>query len=314
MIDFLAKRILLAFVQVFIVSTLVFLLIHMMPGDPAVLALGTDRGADPAAVAQMRHTLGLDKPLLAQYGTWISNLTRFNLGNSITDQTPVKSYILQRLPRTIELAIAAIVIALMIGIIFGLIAALKRETFVDLITTSAAALGISLPVYVLGTLIIIIFSLNLNWLPASGYIELSEDPLKHFVHLILPAITLALGLAASIIRMTRSSILEVLNGEFVQTLRAKGLPEKYVIFKHVLRNALIPIVTITGLQLGNLIGGTVLIEYLFNWPGLSTLLVKAITYRDYPLIEGCIFIISMFYILINLAVDVLYGVLDPRVR
>jgi peptide/nickel transport system permease protein len=158
------------------------------------------------------------------------------------------------------------------------------------------------------------FSIHLNWLPASGYTDFFEDPRRHCIKLILPSLTLALGLAASIARMTRSSILEVLNKEFVQALRAKGLPEKNIIFKHVLRNAFIPVVTIIGLQLGNLIGGTVLIEYLFNWPGLSTLLVKSISYRDYPLIQGCILVISTFYIFINMVVDILYGILDPRIR
>jgi peptide/nickel transport system permease protein len=312
---FLAKRILIALVQIFVVSVLVFSLTRIMPGDPVILALGTERDIDPAIVTEMRHTLGLDAPVTTQYVKWIAKVvTKFDLGNSIIDQTPVTEYILQRIPRTIELAIAAITIALALGVIFGLIAALKRQTPVDLITTSAAAFGISLPAYVLGTLMVIVFSLNLNWLPASGFVEITEDGMKHFTHLLLPAVAIALGLAASIARQTRSSVLEVLNKEFVQTVRAKGLPERQVIFKHVFRNALIPIVTIVGLQLGNLIGGTVLIEYLFNWPGLSTLLVNSISQRDYPIIQGCILVVSTFYITINMAVDVIYGILDPRVR
>jgi peptide/nickel transport system permease protein len=313
-IQFLLRRISVALIQIIIVLTLVFSLTRIMPGDPAILALGTDRGVDPVAVAEMRHTLGLDAPIITQYVKWVAKVSKFDLGKSIIDQTSISEYIIQRIPRTVELAIAAILLATIIGVIFGVIAALKRQTAIDLITTSVSALGISLPVYVLGTLMIIFFSIQLNWLPASGYTELTSDPLRHFRNLILPAVTLALGLAASIARMTRSSMLEVLNKEFVQTLRAKGLPEKYVILKHILRNALIPIITIVGLQLGNLIGGTVLIEYLFNWPGLSTLLVKAISFRDYPLIQGSILVISVFYISINMIVDILYGILDPRIR
>lgn len=314
MIHFLTKRMILAVIQIFIVLSLVFMLVHIMPGDPVVMALGTDRSADPQVVDALRHELGLDMPIYAQYTSYIKNMVTLNFGKSITDRMPVKDYIVQRVPRTIELALLSILIASIIGVVLGMIAALKRQTIVDLIMTSLAALGISLPVFVLGTLMILVFSLSLRWLPAGGFVALSKNPSAHFIKLILPVLTLALGLAASIARMTRSSMLEVLNKEFVRTLQAKGLSKKSVIFKHVFRNALIPIVTIIGLQLGNLIGGTVLIEYLFNLPGLCSVLVKAISYRDYPLIQGCIFVIASFYILVNMFVDILYGILDPRVR
>jgi peptide/nickel transport system permease protein len=313
MARFLSKRVLLALLQIFVVATLVFLLIHIMPGDPVMLALGTEH-ADPEAMAAMRHQLGLDKPIVTQYGTWLADLAKLDLGKSIIDESTVGSNILQRLPRTLELALAAILIASVIGILLGLISALKRDTHIDRLLTSLAALGISVPVYVLGALLIIIFSLQLKWFPAGGYIDFAEDPIKHFVKLVLPSLAIGLGIAASIARMTRSSMLEVLSKEYVQTLRAKGLPERQVIFKHAFRNALIPIITIIGLQLGNLIGGTVLIEYLFNWPGLSTLLVQSISNRDYPLIEGCILTISVLYILVNMIVDLFYAKLDPRIR
>jgi len=305
---------LLALIQIFVVLTLVFLLLHIMPGDPAVLALGTDRTVDPQVVAALRHELGLDKPIFEQYLTYIKNVTNLDFGNSITDKVPVISYISQRIPRTIELAFLSIIVASIFGIALGMVAALKRKKAADIITTSLAALGISLPVFVVGTLFIFIFSFKLRWLPSGGFVALSKNPWAHFLRLILPAMTLALPLAASIARMTRSSMLEVLNKEFVRTLHAKGLSKRKVVFGHVLRNALVPIITIIGLQLGNLIGGTVLIEYLFNLPGLCTILVKAISYRDYPLIQGCIFVMSAFYILVNMVVDILYGILDPRVR
>jgi peptide/nickel transport system permease protein len=314
MIRFLVKRVSLAAIQIFVVLTLVFMILHIMPGDPAILALGTDRSVDPQVVDALRHELGLDRPIGDQYVTYIRNVLKLDFGNSITDKVPVMSYIAQRIPRTIELALLSIVVASILGVTLGMIAALKRKRAADIITTSLAALGISLPVFVLGTLIILVFSLKLRWLPAGGFVALSKNPGAHYARLILPVVTLALGLAASIARMTRSSMLEVLSKEFVRTLRAKGLSGGAVVFAHVFRNALIPIVTIIGLQLGNLIGGTVLIEYLFNLPGLCSVLVKAISYRDYPLIQGCIFVMSSFYIIVNMIVDILYGALDPRVR
>jgi peptide/nickel transport system permease protein len=285
-----------------------------MPGDPVKLALGSEKAADPEIVAAMEKQLGLDQPLLKQYTTYMSDLAHFHLGTSITDRSSVMENIMLRLPRTIEIALVSIIIASIVGIIMGLIAALKWRTFTDFFMTAMAALGISLPVFVMGTLLIVIFSLTLNWFPASGYIDFVKDPIKHIQRLILPSLALALGLAASITRMTRSSMLEVESKEFVQTLRAKGLPERMVIFKHSFRNAIIPIITIIGLQLGSLIGGTVLVEYLFNWPGISTLLVKAVSYRDYPTVQGCILVISVFFITVNTLVDILYGLLDPRVR
>ncbi|MFM9281758.1 ABC transporter permease [Paenibacillus jiagnxiensis] len=300
--------------QVWVVSTLVFMLIHLMPGDPAALALGTERGADAQALAEMRKTLGLDQPLLQQYISWISSFVQLDMGNSLFDQTAVSTFIAQRLPNTIELAVVSIILAVIIGVPLGIAAALKRQSFLDLLLSSTAALGISFPVYVLGAFLIILFSFQLQLLPAGGFTPFSEDPAKHIQRLALPAITLALGLAASIARMTRSSMLETLGKDYVQTHRAKGLSEWSVVFKHAFRNAIIPVVTIIGLQLGNLIGGTVLVEYLFNWPGMSTLLVNSIGNRDYPLIQGCIVVMATFFIVVNMLVDILYGLMDPRVR
>jgi peptide/nickel transport system permease protein len=311
---FLVGKLLVMVLQVFVVATIVFSLVRLMPGDPAVLVLGTERGADPAAVAEMRHRLGLDQPVFKQFAAWIGDFVRFDWGESIFDGTKVTDYMAQRLPNTIELAVVSIVLAALIGVPLGMVAAVRRGGFVDMLLSSIAALGISFPVYVLGTFLILLFSFKLGWLPASGFASFSDDPAKHIERLVLPAFTLALGLAAAIARMTRSSILEVLNKEFVLTLRAKGVSSAGVLIRHVFRNAVIPVVTIIGLQLGNLIGGTVLIEYLFNWPGMSTLLVKAISNRDYPLIQGCIVVMSTFFIVINMLVNMLYGLLDPRVR
>lgn len=314
MIRFLARRLSMAVVQVMVVMTIVFFADLMMPGDPVLMMLGTDTAPDPAVVAELRAELGLDKPVLVQYGNWLLHLSRGDLGKSYSERERVSVSIASRLPRTLELAISSLILACLVGIPFGIRAALKRGTLTDMALTIAASVGNSIPVYVLGYLLVVAFALKLKILPSSGYTDFSQNPLKHILKLVLPASTLAMGLAASIMRMTRSSMLEALSRDSVRALRAKGLPERIVIRRHVIRNAIIPVITIIGLQLGNLIGGTVLCEYVFNWPGLATLLVKAINHRDYPLIQGCLLVMSSLFILANLLVDVLYGVVDPRAR
>ena len=285
-----------------------------MPGDPAALVLGTERGGDPEAVAEMRALLGLDQSLMTQYVDWFKNVLQFDFGQSLFRNTEVTQFIIDSFPKTLELALAAIIIASIIGIPLGVIAAVKRGGYIDLTVSTIAATGIALPVYVTGTFFILLFSFYFEILPASGYVEFSADPIGHLTRLLLPAVTVALPLAASIARMTRSSMLEVLSKDFVQTLRAKGLSERKVIFKHTLRNAIISVITVIGLELGNLIGGTVLVEFLYNWPGLSTLLVDAVSNRDYPIIQACIIVIAAFYIFINRFVEIIYGLMDPRTR
>lgn len=300
--------------QVFIVVTIVFSAIRFMPGDPAVLVLGTEKGADPEAVAEMRKTLGLDQPFLTQYIDWMKGAVTLDFGQSIFSGIDVTESIMERLPKTLELAFLAMILAIIIGVPLGIIAALYRGSVIDSMVSALAAVGISFPVYIIGTFLILLLSFKLNLLPASGYVSFSENPLEHIQRMILPALTIAFGLASTIARMTRSSMLEVLNKDFIRTLRAKGLNERKIIFKHAFRNAIIAIITIIGLELGNLIGGTVLIEYLFNYPGLSSLLIQSINNRDYPLIQGSIIIIATIYILINLFVEIIYGLVDPRTR
>ncbi|CAB1243953.1 ABC transporter, permease protein [Ruminococcaceae bacterium BL-6] len=319
MTKFILKRCGIAVILLLIVSTIVFLLVHIMPGDPVLLMLGTDSSPDPKAVETLRQELGLNNPLVVQYKDWMFHALQGNLGNSYSEKIPVMQSISSRLPRTLELAAVSLVLACLIGLPLGVLSALRRGKVSDLVMTTGASLGTSIPVYVLGYLLIIVFSLNVfHWgiqpLPSSGYVDVSKSVAGHFQRLLMPAVTLALGLAASIMRMTRSSMLEALSGESVRALRAKGLPEHVVIVRHVIRNAFIPVVTVIGLQMGNLIGGTVLCETVFNWPGLSTLLVKAINQRDYPLIQGCILIMSAVFILTNMVVDIIYGLLDPRAR
>lgn len=314
MISLTIRKILIAFAQLFAVATLVFSIMYIMPGDPVMMLMGAEASPSPEAVAAMRAKLGLDQPVMTQYVHWLVAAAHGDLGTSLQDGYSISATISRNLPRTLELAAAAVLIAMLIGVPLGMMAALKRGTRLDTVLTSLSTVGISVPVYILGAMLILLFALRLDWLPASGYMRIERDPVEHFRRLLLPAFTLGLGLSASIARMTRSSVLDLLDQDFIRALRAKGTPERRIIWRHVLRNAAIPVVTIIGLQLGSLMGGAVLVEAMFNWPGLSTLLVKAVQNRDYPLVQGVILAIAGLYILINLLVDLLYSLLDPRVR
>lgn len=319
MLRFIIKRLAVSVLLLFIVITLVFAFIHLMPGDPVLSMLGVDSNPDPVTVARIRTELGLDQPVLIQYLNYLKGILHLDLGNSYSEKIPVLQAMASRFPRTLELAAVSLALACLLGVPLGIIAAARRGKGSDLLFTTAASVGTAIPVYVLGYLLVAVFALNLfklpiHPLPASGFTAFSKNPALHIAKIILPSVTLALGSAASIMRTTRSSMLDAMGAESVRPLRAKGLSKGQVIRRHVIRNALIPVVTIIGLQLGNLIGGTVLCETVFNWPGVASLLVKAINHRDYPLIQGCVLLISMVYIFTNMVVDILYGVLDPRVR
>jgi peptide/nickel transport system permease protein len=309
-----SRKLLIAGIQLYVIATLVFSLMYVMPGDPVRLLLGAESDPTPEAIAAMRGKLGLDQPVLTQYGHWLRDMLHLDMGHSVFDGYPIIDYIRSSLPNTLELAAAAIVIAIVIGVPLGILAALRRGSALDTLATGVSTVGMSVPVYILGALFVLLFSLHLHWLPSSGYMDINRNPIEHFRRLLLPAFTLGFGLSASIARMTRASMLDIMGRDFVRTLRAKGMPERRIIWRHVLRNAAVPIVTIIGLQLGNLMGGTVLVEAMFNWPGLSTLLVEAVTKRNYPLVQGGVLAIAALYILINLGIELLYGVLDPRIR
>ncbi len=309
-----AKRLMTIAIQLWLIATFVFSVMYIMPGDPVLMLLGSESDPSPQAVAAMRAKLGLDQPVLSQYVTWMTGVIHFDLGASVLTGYPVIETIKENLPRTLELALAAVLVAAVIGIPLGLMAALNRGKRLDVALTSVSTIGISLPVYILGALLILLFALELKWLPASGYMDISRNAVEHFRRLALPALTLGFGLSASITRMTRSSVLDILDRDFVRTHRAKGMAKQRIIWRHVLRNAAIPIVSIIGLQLGNLMGGTVLVEAIFNWPGLSTALVGAIQNRDYPLVQGVVLTIAALYILINQTVEFIYALLDPRIR
>ncbi|MEK7702820.1 MAG: nickel ABC transporter permease [Nitrospirota bacterium] len=286
------------------VVTSVFFLIHLIPGDPIDLMLGeTSASADRAALSESLH---LNEPLLKQYGHFIQGLATFDLGQSFSMKKPVTEILSSRYPATLLLAIAAMIIAISLSIPLGILSALRKGGVEDQTILLCSLLGVSMPNFCLGPLLIMLFSLKLDLLPVSGK--------EGLLSLILPALTLGIGMAAILIRMTRSSLLEVINKEFILTARAKGLPESVVICKHLFRNSLIPLVTVLGLQFGALLTGSIITETIFSWPGLGRLTIQAIFSRDYPLVQGCVLAIALTYLLVNLLVDILYAVIDPRVR
>lgn len=301
---YLFRRLLLLIPVIWGVSTLVFLFLYLIPGDPIEIMLGeTAQAADKAL---LRHELGLDRPVHLRYLDFLGGLVRGDLGSSFYFKQKVLSTILERYPATLELALAAMVVAILIAVPLGIISAIKQYSLIDNTSMFLALVGVSMPNFWLGPLLILIFALHLNLLPVSGR--------EGFASLILPAITLGTALAAILSRMTRASMLEVLRDEYITTARAKGLKEKVVILRHALRNALVPIITIIGLQSGALLSGAIITETIFSWPGIGRLLIQAIETRDYPLVQGCILVISFSYVLVNLLTDILYAYVDPRIR
>jgi len=300
----LLRRLVLVIPVVWAVVTLVFLLLHLVPGDPVLAFLGET--ATPEQVAEMRHRFGLDRPLLEQYVTYWMHVVRGDLGVTFVDRRPVAEKILSRYPATLQLAVAALLVAVTIAIPLGVTAARHQGGVRDAAASLLALLGIALPNFALGPLLILLFSVQLGWLPPSGFGEPA--------HLVLPAVTLGTALAAILTRLVRTSVLEELRQDYVKTARAKGLDERTVIYRHVLRNGLIPVVTIVGLQFGVLLGGAIITERIFNWPGIGTLTIEAIAARDYPLVQGCLLVIALTYIVVNTATDFLYRVLDPRIK
>jgi peptide/nickel transport system permease protein len=310
----LLRRLATSVALVWVVASIVFLALHLVPGDPAELLLSTGGTApDAFAVAELRTRLGLDRPIWEQYVEFLTRLARFDLGTSLVDDYPVADEILLRLPRTLELIAAGTLIALVVALPAATHAAVHAGGAFDRAASATAALLQALPVFVLGTLLILLLAQWLRWLPAGGYVPFAENPRQHLVLLLLPAVAVAKGLAATIFRMARASVLEQLSRDHVRTARAKGLTPSRVLRRHVVRNAMIPVTTVLGLQMGTLLGGTVLVEYVFNWPGLSTPLLRAVEGRDYPMVVGIVLTVSALFLLINLAMDLLYAVLDPRI-
>ncbi len=298
------QRFLLTLPALWLVLTLVFLLIHIVPGDPVEQMLG--EGAAPGQITQLRHGLGLDQPLYVQYGRYLDRLAHGDLGQSLKFQAPVRRIIFERYPATLALACLALLVCAAIAIPAGVLAAHRRGLSADRAVGVFTLLGLAVPNFALGPVLILLFSIELGWLPVSG----RGGP----AYYILPAATLGAALAAILTRMVRGSMLEELSSDYVRTARAKGLSTRAVLFRHAFRNALIPIITILGLQFGTLLAGTIVTETIFSWPGIGRLTVQAISSRDYPLLQGCILVIAVSYVLVNLFTDFLYALIDPRVR
>ncbi len=304
MIAFFLSRLASAAVVVFGVSALVFLLIHAIPGDPVEVMLGET--SQPADREELRRALGLDQPLLVQMGQYYGRLLQFDLGTSLYSRRPVADMLAERFPATLELAGAGLLLAVLLAVPLGTLAAVRRNTPWDSGAMMFSMLGVSIPNFIMGPLLILVFALWLGWLPVSGR--------DGFASLLLPAITLGTALAAILSRMIRATLLDALGEDYVLTARAKGLPWYRVVFGHALRNALLPVVTLLGLQLGALLGGTVITEIVFSWPGIGQLTIESIHRRDYPVVQACILLISLSYVLVNTLTDLTYGWLDPRVR
>lgn len=291
---------------------MVFALTRILPGDPALLLLGEE--ATPELVAKLREQLGLNRPVAVQYLDWAGDLLQGDLGRSMKDNARVAPILFQKLPTTLELAFFSLLVAILLGVPAGVLAALRRGSAVDGGVTALALSGVSIPNFFLGILLIYLFSLRLQWIPPSGYVEPWEDLRKNLLLMLMPAITLGTALAGAIARFTRNSLLEVLSQDFIRTARAKGLAERIVTFKHALRNAAIPIVTVIGLQLGGLLGGAVVTEQVFSIPGFGRLVVDAVFNRDFPVLQAVVLVSALAVFLINLLVDLLYAAIDPRIR
>ena len=311
MVNFLARRLLFMIPVALLVSFVTFMLIHLIPGDPARVLLG--ESATPQTVAALRHQLGLDKPLLTQYVLWLGQALHGNLGQSIQLQQPVTQAILQRLPVTAELGIISLIVSVALAIPLGVLAAGTRNTPIDWLINVLSLIGTSIPNFVLGLLLILFLAVVIRPFPPGGYVPFTQDPLANLHDLVLPVITLAAGAVAGNLRQVRASMIEVLSQDYIRTARAKGLGRGRVYFVHALRNALLPLLTIVGLQAGAILGGAVIIESIFLWPGVGLLAIQSILSKDYPVVQGVVLLSALSYMLVNLLVDVGYGALDPRI-
>ncbi|MDF2702638.1 MAG: peptide transporter [Rubrobacteraceae bacterium] len=308
---FLIRRLLLTLPILFIVSVVCWSMINLIPGDPATVILGPE--ASEQAKEQMREQLGLNKPLVVQYVDWLDGVLHGNLGESLVDGTPVSQLILQRLPVTLELALGTFFVSLTIAVVAGILSASNRGTWIDYLSTGFALGGISIPHFWLGMMFIIIFAVNLGWLPASGFEPFFQNPVANITAMILPVLATGLRESAELTRMLRSSLLEELGSDYVRTAFSKGLSKRVVVIKHAVRNALIPFVTASGLQIAGLLGGLVVTEQVFQLPGVGRLIVESIEQRDFTVVQGAVLTVTVIVVLINVLVDVLYAVIDPRI-
>ncbi len=314
MIGYVVRRLQQMVPVLFLVSVIAFMSIHLIPGDPVLIMGGSLVQNQPEVVEALRHQLGLDQPLYVQYLQWISKALRGDLGVSMWNQQPVTEIILQRLPATIELAFASMLMALAVAIPGGIIAGIRPDSLVDRLVTLFVTMGMAMPGFWLGIMLALLFAVRLKWLPPLGYVPFTEDPVQNLKHLVLPGTTLAIVIAAPMMRFLRSSLLEITRMDYITTARAKGLKERVVILRHALKNALIPFITVVGLQLAGILAGVVVIEWVFGWPGMGWLIVDTINRRNYSLLQSSVLLIAVVFLFVNLVVDILYAFLDPRIR
>ena len=312
MLTYLFSRLLQALPVLVFASVVVFLVIHFVPGDPALTVLGPE--ARPEQVEAMRQRMGLDRPLAVQYGRWLARVLQGDLGASVINSYPVWSLVGLKLPATVSLTLGALLVALAIALPLGALAAVRQGRLVDRLAVWFSALGLSVPSFWLGVLLVLVFSLRLRWFPASGYVPLLDRPMVALRHLALPCLTLGVAMAAVLTRFVRSAVLEVIRQDYIRTARAKGLRERAVLVRHAFRNALIPVLTVVALQIGNLLGGAVVTEAIFDFPGVGQLILYAVTTKDYPVVQGALLLLVTALIVINLLTDLGYALLDPRVR
>jgi peptide/nickel transport system permease protein len=312
MIRYLEQRLLALSLVLALMSVIVFSFVHLIPGDPVVAILGTE--VDQSTQQGLRHAMGLDRPLLQQYLRWAGGAVRGELGESVRTHQPVAAILRQKLPVTLELTAAAMFIGLCIALPAGVLAAVRRNSAVDLGAMGVALGGVSVPSFWLGVMLILLFSLHWRLFPAIGYVPVGRDPAEAVRHMVLPALTLGLGLAGALTRMVRSDVLEELGREYVRTARAKGLRFLRVVGRHILRNALLPTLTVLGIQVSVLLGGAVITEQIFAWPGVGQLIVQAVQSRDYPVLQGAILVVAALAAAVQLMVDLAYAVMNPRIR
>ncbi|HEX2441576.1 MAG TPA: ABC transporter permease [Methylomirabilota bacterium] len=312
MARYILRRLAVLVPTLFFVSVLIFSLQKLLPGDAAIALAGEEN--DPAAVAAIRARYHLDRPLVVQYGIWLSKVLRGDLGESLRNKIPVTELLASKLPVTIELALASMLVALVLGIPTGVVSAVRRGTPLDLAANALALSGLSVPHFWLGIMLILLFSVRLGWLPASGYVPPWEDLGRNLTTIVLPSIVLGTGVAGVMMRHTRGAMLQVLNADYVRTARAKSVPERLVVLKHALRNALIPVITLGAIEFGRLLSGAVLTEQIFAIPGFGKMLVDGVFNRDYAVVQGVVLVSATLYVLLNLLADILYFVANPRLR
>jgi peptide/nickel transport system permease protein len=313
---FFARRTLEAIITIFAISIIVFALVRMAPGDPAAMRMGREaaKPENKPKLEALRHEMGLDRPIIVQYGLWLEDLAQGNFGDSLRNRKPTVDLFMQKLPATLQLVIGATIFSLLVAIPTGVFAASRRGSMLDRGVMAFVSAGLAVPSFWFGLTLILIFSVSLGWLPASGYVPFFEDPLESLRRMILPTITLGVYLAATLLRFLRADMIEVLGTDYIRTARAKGLAQRTVINRHALKNAMLPMMTVLGLEIGALLGGAVIIEQVFGWSGIGWLTVQAVFDRDYPLVQTSVLFVAVGLTTVNLVVDLAYGWLNPRMR